>query len=331
MPDGLSIHDTIGGTILNDHLLAAVPGLRGKIVRRLPYYLAQLIELRVRAKHYDAVLTWSDRHAILIGAVMRFWRRRPAHVAILLWPSKPKKAIPLRLAHRGIDRLIAWAPQQRKFVETKLGISRERFVEVQPPVDTRFWRPMDAAGDMICSVGQEMRDYGTLVEALRGLEIRCHIAAGTNCFNKASDKWGGTTAGGQVLPPGVTVGPKSYAELRELYARSRFIVVPLLPSDMDNGFTTICEAFAMGKPVICTRTAGQSGTILQDGVNCLRVPPFDAGALRDMINELWSDPERCRRLGAAGRRVVENRHSLEQFRAGLERAVLQATAVRALA
>jgi hypothetical protein len=43
--------------------------------------------------------------------------------------------------------------------------------------------------------------------------------------------------GDRPLPTGVTVGAKSYFELRELYARSRFVAVPLLPSDSDNGIT----------------------------------------------------------------------------------------------
>ena len=93
----------------------------------------------------------------------------------------------------------------------------------------------------------------------------------------------------------MTVGAKTFAELRALYARSRFVVVPLLPSDSDNGITTILEAFAMGKAVICTETAGQIG-VLEHGVNCLRVPAFDVEALRAAIVELWRDPQMCQRL-----------------------------------
>ena len=47
---------------------------------------------------------------------------RPAHVAILMWPSKPKKAIPLGMIQRGIDRFIVCAPRQRQFVEQELGV-----------------------------------------------------------------------------------------------------------------------------------------------------------------------------------------------------------------
>ncbi len=121
----------------------------------------------------------------------------------------------------------------------------------------------------------------------------------------------------------MTLGRKSHPELRDLYARARFVVVSLLPSDMDNGITVITEAFAMGRAVICTDSPGQTG-LLEPGVNCLRVPPFDPQAFRAAIVELWEDPERCRRLGAAGRAAVVERHGLEQWRATLLRAVEEA-------
>ena len=133
---------------------------------------------------------------------------------------------------------------------------------------------------------------------------------------------------GRPLPPHVTIGPKAYAELRDLYARARFVVVPLVPSDSDNGITTILEAFAMGKAVICTDTPGQSG-VLEAGVNCLRVPPGDPAALRDAIRTLWADPHLCGRMGAAGRRLVVECHGLDQWAAALQRAVAEAVALRA--
>ena len=328
VPDAVSVDDAIGATTIDDRYFAAMPGLRGRIMRKLPRSIAQSVEILVRGKHYDAVLTWSDLPAIKAAGMMRLWRDRPAHVAILMWPSKPKKAIPLRLVQRAIDRIIVWPPLQRQFVEVALAVPAERFVDVQCGVDARFWRPMSGAGDMICSVGQEMRDYGTLVDALSGVDIPCHVAAASGIFGVSSEKWWRDTVGERALPPNVTVGKKSFTELRELYARSRFVVVPLLPSDMDNGVTTILEAFAMGKCVICTETAGQVG-IVEHGVNCLRVPAFDVEALRTAILELWNDPEKCARLGAAGRQLVDEKHSNDQWIAGIRRGIEEAVAIRA--
>jgi glycosyltransferase involved in cell wall biosynthesis len=103
-------------------------------------------------------------------------------------------------------------------------------------------------------------------------------------------------------------------ELRDLYARSRFVVVPLLPSDTDNGVTVILEAMAMGKPVICSRTRGQVD-VIREGVTGLYVPIGDAAALRAAILALWNDPLRARQMGRDARAYVEQHHTLEKFTA----------------
>jgi glycosyltransferase involved in cell wall biosynthesis len=174
-----------------------------------------------------------------------------------------------------------------------------------------------------------MRDYATLLEALRDLAIPCHIAAGQGLFHARflSEDWE-TNVGERTIPANITLGRKPHPELRELYARSRFVVVPLLPSEMDNGITVITESFAMGRAVICTASPGQTG-LLEPGINCLRVPPGDPQALRAAIVELWNDPDRCAQMGAAGRRAVEERHNLAQWRVALATAVRDAASARA--
>jgi glycosyltransferase involved in cell wall biosynthesis len=112
----------------------------------------------------------------------------------------------------------------------------------------------------------------------------------------------------------VTKGRLTLPELRELYARSRFIVVPLMRSDTDNGITVILEAMAMGKPVICSRTRGQVD-VIQEGVTGLYVPVGDAAALRTAILSLWNEPGRAEQMGKNARAYVEKCHTLEGFTA----------------
>jgi glycosyltransferase involved in cell wall biosynthesis len=112
----------------------------------------------------------------------------------------------------------------------------------------------------------------------------------------------------------ITSGRMSLLELRDLYARSRFVVVPLLPSDTDNGVTVILEAMAMGKPVICSRTRGQVD-VIQEGVTGLYVPIGDAAALRAAILSLWNEPLRAQEMGRNARALVEKHHTLEKFTA----------------
>ncbi len=328
MPDVIGPDDAIGATHIDERYFAELPGLHGRICRRLPTSLAQPLEVLLRGRQYDAVVTWSDAPAIALATLTLFWRRRPAHIAILMWPSKSKKALPLRALQRGIDRFIVCSPLQRQFLEEQIGIAPERFGNVKGRrIDTHFWRPMPGADDVICSVGQEMRDYATLVRALGPLDIPCHIAPGAGIVSVTSAKWWRHSLEEGRIPDNVSVESRSYAGLRDLYARSRFVVVPLLPSDTDNGVTTVLEAFAMGKAVICTDSPGQ-GDLIADGVNGLLVPAGDPTALRQAILEMWNDPARCARMGAAGRRFVLERHGLSRWTESLVAAVDDAVASR---
>ena len=235
----------------------------------------------------------------------------------------PKKAAVLRRVHSHIHRLVLWSSGQYEFAVRRIGIPQERIVQLRWLVDEKFWRPMGLPTDMACGAGREMRDYATLIEAIRDWPVPFHVAA--NAEAGRSDRWMSDLRSMGPLPPHITMGAKPYPELRALYARSRFVVVPLLPSDTDNGITVMTEAMAMGKAVICTRVAGQRD-LLEDGVNGLFVPPQDPRALRQAIDHLWSHPEECERMGREGRRKIERLHTLDGFVAGVRRAVDEAVA-----
>jgi len=337
IPDLILAEDSLGASSLDERQLAAIPGLRGRILLRLPAPIALALETWLRRADFDAVLTWEERLAFPLALLLALTpRRRLAHIGILMWPCyespSPLKrrvravAFPL-LARHGIDRLWVPAPLQRALVIERWHIPPERFVAAGYPVDTRFWRPMDGPGDTICSVGREMRDYATLVEALRPLSIPCHIASGglTLTSSAAGADPRASSIDESSLPHGVTVGSKSLPELRELYRRSRFVVIPVLPSETDNGGWVVREAMAMGRAVIATATAGRT-ELLQDGINCLLVPPQDPSALCAAIERLWDDPELCARLGAAGRERVQREYGNEVWIAAIRAVAADAVA-----
>jgi glycosyltransferase involved in cell wall biosynthesis len=329
IPD-VVLADTFGADSMDDRALQTMPGLRGQILRRLPVHIALALAVWIRRRDYDVVLSWGERLSLPLAAMLALTPgRRLRLIAILLWPFDQSAGSTLRgrlkrhlirpVARHGMDRLIVLAPLQRRLAAQRWQIPPDRFLDVQWVVDTGFWRPMPGDGDLICAVGREMRDYSTLLAALDGLDIRCHIAAGTSVLSQAfgsEDPRAQNLPGLEALPPGVTVGPMPPRELRNLYARSRLVVVPMLPTESDNGVTAIIEAMAMGRPVIATDTAGRP-EILIDGVNCVLVPPRDPNALRLAIQALYSDPDRCAQLGAAGRDLVTRRHSIAQWVTGI--------------
>jgi glycosyltransferase involved in cell wall biosynthesis len=309
--------------MLDERDVAAASGLRGALYRRLPGGLALALEAYARCRRYDAVVSWAEHFGFPFAALLKGTGARVPHVGLFSWISTPRKAAMLRRVHSHITRIVLWSSLQYDYAVNEIGIPPERIVSLRWLVDQKFWRPMAGPTDMICAAGREMRDYATLVEAVRDWHVPCHIAA--NVGAGRSDRWMADIRGLGPLPSHVTMGARPYPELRALYARSRFVVVPLYPTDTDNGITVMTEAMAMGKPVICSRVEGQRD-LLEDGVNGLFVPPRDPGALRRAIEHLWAHPEECERMGREGRRKIERYHTLDAFIAGVRRAVEDAIA-----
>ena len=313
----------LNSDMLDERDIIALRSVRRLVYRGLPIGVAQAFEAFTRRRRYDAIVSWGERFGLPLAAILKATQARMPHIALFSWISTPKKAAVLRHVHSHIHRLVLWSSIQYEFAVNSLGIPPSRIVELRWLVDQKFWRPMPGPTDMICAVGREMRDYSTLVEAIRGLSVPCHIAAKVDIGK--TDQWMTDLRDPTVLPPHITVGSKPYPELRALYARSRFVVLPLHPTDTDNGVTAMTEAMAMGKAVICTRVDGQRD-VLQDGVNGIFVPPRDPRALREAIEYLWTHPEVCERMGQAGRKHIERFHTLDRFVIAVRGAVEDAIA-----
>jgi glycosyltransferase involved in cell wall biosynthesis len=261
---------------------------------------------RVR-RRYDVLVTDSEHVGLPLGVLFRFSRSRCRHVLVVHLVSTPLKAFLIRhLVGNGVSCYVFHSDPTDLVLE-RLGVPRARRRLVPYMVDARFWSQGGIEpGRQICAVGQEYRDYSTLVEAIRGLDVHVEIAMGSPW----SEKKDGTRSA--ELPPNVQVRRRDYAELRQLYAESLFTVVPLLENDMQAGITTIVESMAMERAVVVTRTRGQVGTV-QHQRNGLEVSPGDAPALRAGIQWLLDHPEESRRMGGEGRRTIEAGMTVEHF------------------
>jgi glycosyltransferase involved in cell wall biosynthesis len=284
--------------------------------RRLPAWVKLAMEVHRRRDEYDAIVTWSERLSLALMTIDWLSRGKP-HVAMLYWFSRPSVRVPMRaFGARTLRGIVTWPTVQRAYAIDELGVDPSKLYLVKHFVDQLFWssrNPRDQETDTICGAGAEMRDYPTLLDALRGTGLPCHIATD----HVRVDRFGfGRRVSAEAFLAGaggnVTIGRRSATELRDLYARSRFVVVPLRPSDTDNGVTVILEAMAMGKAVICSRTRGQVD-VIQDGVTGIFVPPGDAPALRKAMQDLWNDPARARAMGERGRAYIEKHHTLDKF------------------
>lgn len=320
--------EMLNSDMLDRSFLARVPRWRKVFYKFMPELFAQVLEAVIVRKRYDAIVSWGEKHGIALAGALKLLRIRYPHIGLFSWISPPKTSIALKLVKSHFDRIVLWISAQREFAVNQLGFSPAKIVTARYFVDHLFWQALLAvSSDMICSAGREMRDYRTLVTALEGTGIRCHIAS--LVVEGKNDSWIKDFRDPSKLPPKITVGSKDCVSLRELYARSRFVVMPLLESDTEQGTTVMLEAMAMSRAVICSRTKGQRD-IIEEGVNGLFVPVGDPVALREAILFLWNNPGEAERLGREGRRFVETHHTIEQFMSTIRMAVEDSIAEHAI-
>jgi glycosyltransferase involved in cell wall biosynthesis len=276
-----------------------------------------------RQRHrYRLIFTDGEQVGIPLALLLKFLGRGlrdTRHVMIVHIVSVGKKRLFFDWLgiQSHIDCFLVYSTWQKRFIQERWRVPPERVIWTPFQVDARFFRP-DAVSvepeKMICSAGLEFRDYPTLMEAVEGLDVQVVLAAASP-WSKRAD-----TTTRRPIPPNVTVRRFSLYELRDLYARSRFVVVPLYPVNFQAGVTTILEAMAMGKAVIVTRTPGQTDVVIE-GETGLYVPPGDPQAMRAAIQYLLDHPDEAARLGANGRRLVEERMNLDRYVEGLKKVV----------
>lgn len=214
-----------------------------------------------------------------------------------------------RVLHR-FDAVLCLSETQARFLREEVHLPPARVHHVWDNVDEQFFCPSadTAAGEYLLAVGRENRDYETLVQAARLLNLPLIIVA--------SSLWSshGLSLGADTLPACVTVRSEfvSYSELRTLYAGARVVAVPLHPAPYAAGVNGVLEAMAMGRASVVTGSPGLA-EYLQDGVTNLVVPPHDPDALADAVMRLCNDAGLRRTLGQAARARVEAELGMDAY------------------
>ncbi|MBC8140083.1 MAG: glycosyltransferase family 4 protein [Armatimonadetes bacterium] len=281
------------------------------------------------AKQYDAVFTNGENVGLPLALLWKFLgggASRPAHVTIGHRLSTGKKRLFFRTLglHAFMDAILVYARTQETCGREELKIPAEKLRLIAFHADTRFFAPQGNAvePDQICSAGLEWRDYPTLIRAVEqtdDLLVKLAAASPWSKHQNETEK--------RELPAHIEAKRYSYAELRELYEQSAFVVVPLYENDFQAGVTTILEAMAVGKCVVVTRTEGQTD-VVTEGETGLYVPPGDTEAWRTVIAELRHDPVRCERIGLAAREWVEQNASLDRWADTVTQTIQNTVSVR---
>jgi len=265
-------------------------------------------------KSYRAIVTDGEQVGLPLAMLLKFTPgARPRHLMIVHVISEKKKTIFLDWlgVQSAIDRFITYSRWQQNFIMDRWDLTGDRVLWTPFMVDQEFFAVNQVTSNpdaprQICAVGLERRDYETLLRAVEDLDVNVVIAAASPWSKRADG------VARRTIPSNVTVRKFTQYELRQLYADSCFMVMPLENVKFQAGVTAILECMAMSRAVICTRTPGQTDVVVE-GENGQYVLPGDPSALGSEIRRLLSRPEEAIRLGANGRKLVECEMNLDLY------------------
>lgn len=219
---------------------------------------------------------------------------------------------------QSVDRVVVLGEGAAQPLVELFDLAPDRVSVLPFGMDNDFWRPaaQPDKGNYILSIGSDAaRDYPTLLRAASGQELR--IVTRQELPE-------------ELLSETVHVGSNyTQLEMRQVYQKARFVVIPLKDVDQPSGQSATLQAMACGKAVILTRTQGLwEPDQMRHLENCYLVEPGDVSGLRHAIRYLSDHPGEATRIGENARSTVEERYSTRCFAAGLQRHIEQVLAER---
>lgn len=255
-------------------------------------------------KDYEVVYSLGEDVGVPLAFLLRLWGLRPRHIMVAHNILSPRKVSVIRAMHvmGSFDRIVVFSPDAVQGIAGTFGVPPAKIAFTMDAIDEHFWCNDSVVipdPDYAISVGRARRDFATLMTAVDGLPLRLRVQAGSQWHVEYAVQLGAR------LPENVELGSYlPYADLRELYQRAGFIVIPLEPGAHHSaGSVSIKEAMAMEKAVILA--ASDESIYVREGETGLRVPAGDAAALRQAIIQLLDAPDLARRMGTNGRALLE--------------------------
>lgn len=273
-------------------------------------YLAQL-GFRKSYSH-KIVFAMSERVGIPLAGMHSLLKPKHKLIAMFTcWSKRQELALKTFKLFSGIDKIIVKC-QSLKNHFINLGVPEEKINVILFGIDHQFFSPLpdiEPKQNFALSIGEiRSRDYPTLLKASDGLPMELLIAASGSWY--AREKKKGIQAD---VPTNTTIsGGFSRAELKQLYAKSSFIVLPIYESVYSAGATAVLEAMCMARAVIVTRSPGILDYVI-DGETGILVDPGDIKGMRQAMNFLLTNPQEAKRLGKNARQRIDDELNLDNY------------------
>ena len=275
--------------------------------KKLKFYIFQSIKGVIKSKNYDLIISHGAQSAIFLAFMRTIINKKsPPHIVIDVGcfnggrDNKIEISL-IKLAAKFLAGVIYHATIQKEYYERNLPflLKKSRFITFG--VDTDFFRPLNIKKEnYIVSIGYAKRDYNTLLKAWRKLSS---LDTKLKIFGVNNPQELDVTYFSSDIE---LLGMVPIDKLKNIIARSRFIILPLPYYKYAYGQMTLLQCMSMGKAVIVTKTPSTIDYIAH-GENALFVQPYDVDDMRREIEFLLANPSIVERLEKEARNTVTQR------------------------
>lgn len=283
---------------------------------RMAFSMVPWLEGRREPPHYDGVIAHFGHNA-RVAAMLRNAGAFKGPLAAVTHGTDVTKAtasdyrflfehadLLLPVSEMLRDQLLDLGAPRGKCTVQRTGVDLSRFV-------FRVRTPDASGGVRLVTVARlvEVKGLEFAIRAIGGLPegVRTRITYDIIGDGPLRERLGALIAGLGLIDRVTLRGAMAHDEVARALDGAHIAILPSIvtPSGQREGLgLALAEAMATGLPVIATRSGGIP-ELVEDGVSGRLVPPGDAGALAERIEQLATHPEEWAALGRAGRAKVE--------------------------
>ena len=214
----------------------------------------------------------------------------------------------LKKIFKSADRIICYGYEEQFDIIRLLDIPRERIIFLPFGIDTEYFLPKNTEQYQVkslLSVGADNnRDYKSLLLVMKKFpDLNLDLITYPHNIH------------GLSIPPNVEVHYNiSFSKLKNFYSRANIIVLPVKENSYSGATTCLLQAMSMGKAVVVSNTkAIYKGYGLNNGVNCMLVPPNNKKELKKAIEFLINNPKIKANIETSARKLFLKHYSKKMY------------------
>ncbi|MUG96321.1 glycosyltransferase [Scytonema sp. UIC 10036] len=303
---GAKVHQPGEGQVLPiDRVLAKIIGS--------PEHWALARKLSFECHENDVIYCTCENIGIPLATICGLKKKRPKFIVYFHNINRPRGHLALKLFQiaNKIDLFVSTVPSQIAFLSQYLQLPNNQIYQLKAqPTDISFFTPGPTSHEknrpIIGSGGLEKRDYRTLADATKDLDVDVKICA----FSKNAKKLKRSFP--ETIPNNMSFRFYAWAELLQLYRDSDIVVVSLVENTQEAGLSTLFEAMACRRPVVVTRLPGIISKLIDEGV-VTGVSPYDSHEMKQAIQNLLDDRHKAQMQAQRGYELVQKQYNQGKY------------------